>query len=221
MTFLSTKTDFMMNSDLRILYDATDNLINQQFYREGHDTITGRTPEIYLKISKSGQIIQKFKNLFNENMELFLEGNYLKFLLPFKKIKGLNEDIIFEINEELKSKLEKLREDIQDSEIVIFYTIVLSALISRIRDHHFNDAIEEIKDRVKNKSRNIPEKSIQGILDELFMRNNANISILYNLSYLDALALSFNYKKVSHVCKIQKGKFMNRVVNLILASFNN
>ena len=45
-----------------------------------------------------------------------------------------------------------------------------------------------------------------------------NISILYNISYLDALALSFNYKKVSHVCKIQQGKYMNRIVSLILSS---
>ena len=207
-----------MNSELKILYEATDNLINQQFYKEGHDVIIGRTPEVHLKISNSGQIVQKFKDLFNENIDLFLEGNYLKFLLPFKKIKGLDEETIFEINEQLKDKFELLKDDIHESEIVVLYTFVLSALISRIRDLHFNNAIEEIKFRVKEKSSKISGKKIQETLDNLFMRNNDNISILYNISYLDALASSFNYKKVSRVCKIQQGKYMNRIVDLILSA---
>jgi hypothetical protein len=207
-----------MNSELKILYEATDNLINQQFYKGGHDVIIGRTPEVHLKISNSGQIVQKFKDLFNENIDLFLEGNYLKFLLPFKKIKGLDEETIFEINEQLKDKFELLKDDIHESEIVVLYTFVLSALISRIRDLHFNNAIEEIKRRVKEKSSKISGKKIQETLDNLFMRNNDNISILYNISYLDALALSFNYKKVSRVCKIQQGKYMNRIVDLILSA---
>jgi len=210
-----------MNSELKILYEATDNLINQQFYKGGHDVIIGRTPEVHLKISNSGQIVQKFKDLFNENIDLFLEGNYLKFLLPFKKIKGLDEETIFEINEQLKDKFELLKDDIHESEIVVLYTFVLSALISRIRDLHFNNAIEEIKRRVKEKSSKISGKKIQETLDNLFMRNNDNISILYNISYLDALALSFNYKKVSRVCKIQQGKYMNRIVDLILSAITH
>lgn len=211
-----------MNPELEILYEATNNLIDQQFYREGQDVIIGRTPEVHLKISNSGQIVQKFKDLFNKNIGLFLEGNYLKFLLPFKKIKGLNEEIIFEINEQLKAKFELLKDDIHESEIVVLYTFVLSALISRIRDLHFNDAIEEIKRRVLlEKSSRISGKKIQETLDDLFMRNNDNISILYNISYLDALALSFNYKKVSHVCKIQQGKYMNRIVDLILSAITH
>ena len=106
-----------MNSDLELLYDCTSNLINQQFYREGQDVIIGRTPEVQIKISKSGQIVQKFKDLFNENIDLFLEGNYLKFLLPFKKIKGLNEEIIYEIHEQLNTKFKLLKDDIDESEI--------------------------------------------------------------------------------------------------------
>ncbi|MFX0070608.1 MAG: hypothetical protein ACFFAO_05895 [Candidatus Hermodarchaeota archaeon] len=53
------------------------------------------------------------------------------------------------------------------------------------------------------------------------MLNNDNISILYNISYLNALAESFNYNKVAHICKIQKGKYINRVVELILSSLNS
>jgi len=171
-----------------------------------------------VKINASGQIIQKFKDLFIRNISFFLEGDYLDFLLSFKIITGINEKIVNEIYEELKDKIEVLKENAAAGEIVILYTMVLSTLISKIRDIHFNNSIEEIKRRVKVKDKNIKEEQIQNQLNQMFMRNNENISILYNLSYLDALASSFNYKKVVKVCKIQMGKYINRIVNLVLSN---
>ncbi len=210
-----------MDPEIERLYNATDNLVNQQFYEEGSDTIIGRTPKVSVKIKQSGQIIKKFKDLFNENLNSFLEGNYLNFLRHFKRIKGLDDDQIKEIYDELKNKLEVLKENAADEELVILYTIVLSGIISKIRDLHFNNAIDEVKKRAKAKSKAVSDNNIQKVLNNLFMRNNDNISLLYNLSYLDALASSFNYKKVSRVTKIQKGKYINRIVNLILSSINN
>jgi hypothetical protein len=204
-----------MKVDLERLYDATDNLINQQFYLGGQDLIIGRNAEVSVKISNSGQIIKKFKNLFNNNLKLFLEGKYLQFLTLFKKIKGLNDAEIKSINKDLQKKLTYL--DDSDSNHVILYTLLLNSLISRIRELHFNMSLEEINKRVKSKA-SMTNASIQGILDELFMKNNNNISILYNISYLDALAESFNYKKVAHTCKIQKGKFINRIVKIIVSN---
>lgn len=206
-----------MKVNLERLYDATDNLINQQFYLGGQDLIIGRNAEVSVKIRNSGQIIQKFKNLFNNNLNLFLEGKYLQFLSLFKKIKGLNDEEIEGINKELQEKLTYL--DDTDFDYVVLYTLVLSSLISRIRDLHFNMSLEEINKRVKNKA-SMTNAVIQGILDDLFMKNNNNISILYNISYLDALAESFNYKKVAHTCKVQKGKFINRIVKIIVSNNN-
>jgi hypothetical protein len=209
-----------MSSEISRLVNATDNLVNQQFYRGGQDIITGRTPKISLKIKTSGQIIHKFKDLFNQNIELFLKGKYLQFLLPFKKIEGLNEDLIGEIYEELQGKIEVLRENAAE-EIIILYTMVISVLITKIRELHFNNSVEEIKNRVKMKLGGVSDNDIQDVLNNLYMRNNDNVSILYNLSYLDALASSFNYKKVSRVAKIQKSKYINKIVNLVLSSINN
>ena len=203
---------------LERLYDATDNLINQQFYKGGHDIIIGRTPEISLKISNSGQIIKKFKDLFNQNLDLFLDGKYLEFLNLFKRIKGMDENYIREIYQDLQLKFETLKEA-ENINTVIIYSLVLNSLISSIRDLNFGDSIKEIKKRILRKSK-INENKIQEELDKLFMRNNHNISILYNISYLDTLAESFNYKKVAHICKIQKSKFINRIVRKILFSLN-
>ncbi|MHA2393014.1 MAG: hypothetical protein ACXAEX_13805 [Promethearchaeota archaeon] len=195
------------------LLEATENLVNQQFKIPGHDIIIGRTPEISVRISNSGQIIGKFKELFNENLQLFLDGKYLKFLELFKRIKGLDENYINEIYQDLELKFQNLA-DTDDIDTVVLYAIVLNSIISHIRDLNFENTIQEVKYRVKNKLR-IKESKIKEELDMLFMKNDENISILYNLSYLDTLAESFNYKKVAHVCKIQKSKYINRVVKLI------
>ena len=207
-----------MNMDQ--LYDATDNLINQQFYKDGRDVIIGRTPEVSIKISNSGQIIRKFKDLFNQNLDLFLEGKYLKFLSYFKRIKGVDEIFVKEVYQDLQLKFEHLKDTDSDHiNIIILYTMFLNSLISSIRDLNFGEAISEIKRRILKKS-NIREHKIQEELDNLFMRNDDNVSILYNISYLDTLAESFNYKKVAHICKIQKSKFINRIVKLIVSSNN-
>ncbi len=203
---------------LEQLYNATDNLINQQFYKEGHDIIIGRTPEVSVKISNSGQIIRRFKDLFNQNLHLFLEGKYLKFLNLFKKIKGVDDNYIREIYQDLQLKLENLK-DTENISVIVLYAIVLNSIISTIRDLNFAKALREIKLRVNYKT-SISERKVQDELDKLFMRNDDNVSILYNISYLDTLAESFHYKKVARTCKIQKGKYINRVVNLIVTSNN-
>lgn len=199
---------------LEQLYDATNNLINQQFYKDGQDIIIGRTPEVSVKISNSGQIIRKFKDLFNSNLHLFLDGKYLQFLNLFKKIKGVDENYINEIYQDLQLKFHNLK-DTDNIDIVVLYAIVLNSLISSIRDINFNDALTEINNRVKKKKK-LSDNKIQQELDMLFMKNDDNVSILYNLSYLDTLAESYNYRKVAHICKIQKSKYINRIVNLIL-----
>ncbi|MFX1359231.1 MAG: hypothetical protein ACFE8T_02685 [Promethearchaeota archaeon] len=202
--------------NLKKLYNATDNLIEQQFYLGGSDTIIGRTSEVSLKIKNSGLIVKRFKDLFIKNIHLFLEQKYLKFFNPFKDIKGLDENHLQEIYQEIQLRLTALQDTKFD--VVILYTIVLSALISSIRNINFNDSIKEIIKRVKQKSDRMNNNQIQVELDKLFMKNNKNVSILYNISYLDALAESFNFNKVARTCKIQKGKYINRIVNLILNS---
>ncbi len=193
-------------------------MVNQQFYKEGRDLIIGRTPEVSVKISNSGQIVRKFKDLINQNLDLFLEGKYLKFLSHFKRIKGVDEILLKEVYQDLQLKFEHLKDTDPDHvNIVILYTIFLNSIISSIRDINFNDALKEIRKRVRKKFQTT-NRVIQQELDNLFMRNDNNISILYNISYLDTLAESFNFKKVAHVCKIQKSKFINHIVDSIISA---
>ncbi|MFX1453987.1 MAG: hypothetical protein ACFFDB_01295 [Promethearchaeota archaeon] len=200
------------------LLEATSNLIEQQFKIPGKDIIIGRTPDISVKISNSGQVVKKFKDMFNSNLQLFIDGKYLQFLNLFKKIKGIDENYINEIYQDLELKFENLK-GTENINIVVLYAIVLNSLISSIRDLNFAEIIREIKKRVKKRI-SINDRQIQKELDKLFMVNDNNVSILYNISYLDTLAESFNYKKVAHICKIQKSKFINQIVKLIIFSKN-
>jgi len=191
-------------------------LIEQQFYIQGSDRIIGRTPDVSIKIRNSGLVVKKFKDLFLKNLNFFLEGEYLEFFTPFTKIKGMDENSIKEINQEVQIKLTALKDT--NFDIVILYILVLSSLISRIRDIHFNFVLDEVLKRVKEASKRFNKNQIQFELENLFMKNNSYISILYNISYLDALAESFNFKKVAHTCKIQKSKYINKLVALIILS---
>ena len=208
----------IINANLKRLHKVTDNLIKQQFYLSGSDTIIGRTPDISIKIKNSGLIVKRFKDLFNDNIQLFLEGDYLSFFQPFKIIKGINDNYIKEIYQDIQIKLTAMHGT--DFDVVILYTIVLSSLISSIRDIQFDNSVQEVIRRVGKKSDKLSQKQIQIKLDKLYMYNNKNVSILYNISYLDALAESFHFMKTARTCKIQKSKYINHIVNLILFSKN-
>ena len=178
----------------------------------------GRTPDIRLKVSNSGQLLAKFKNIFKDNIDYFINEKYSDFLLPFKKIKGIDDNNLQFIKADLDSKVAALKDATSDYDIVVLYTLVISSIITMIRNIHFNLTIGEIKRRIMVKDVNVTENQIQKELDKLFMRNNKNVSILYNISYLDALAESFNYHKVARICKIQKGKYINIISRLITSS---
>jgi len=168
----------------------------------GSDVIVGRTPEISIKIKYSGQIIKKFENLFNENLQYFLDGQYMNFFKPFLKIKGVDENHISEIYQDIQIKLAAMHGT--EFDLVLMYTIVISSLTTSIREIQFNYSLQEIIMKVKKQSANLSKKQIQGKLEKL-----------YNLSYIAALAESFNYLKTARICKIQRSKYINRIVDLV------
>lgn len=141
----------------------------------------------------------------------------MEFFIPFKKIKGVDDNHLREIYQDVQIKLTSLRDTEYD--LILLYTVTLSSLISLIRNVQFNQVVKDIIRRVRINHSQLKENKVQLELDKLYMRNNENISILYSISYLDALAESFNFKKVSRTCKIQKTKYINKIVKLILLSY--
>ena len=151
-------------------------------------------------------------------MHLFLEGEYMKFFAPFKRIKGVDENHLREIYQDIQIKLAAMHG--ADFDTVIMYTIVVSSLTTSIREIQFNESIQKIIAKAREKTSSISVKQVEKELEKLFMRNDKNVSILYNISYLTALAESFNFMKTARICKIQRTKHINIIVNSILFSFN-
>ena len=71
----------------------------------------------------------------------------MEFLNLFKKIKGLDENYVREIYQDLQLKFENL-EDTDNINTVVLYSLVLNSLISSIRDLNFGETIREIKKRI-------------------------------------------------------------------------
>lgn len=128
----------------------------------------------------------------------------------------MDQNHIREIDQDIKIKLAAMHGT--DFNVVLMYTIVVSSLTTSIREIQFNYSIQEIITRARRRSTNLSKKQIQTELEKLFMRNDQNVSILNNLSYIDALAESFNYLKTARICKIQKNKYINRIVDLMVNS---
>ncbi|MBY9013318.1 MAG: hypothetical protein KGD70_13170 [Candidatus Lokiarchaeota archaeon] len=142
----------------------------------------------------------------------------MKFFAPFKRIKGVDENHLREIYQDIQIKLAAMHG--ADFDTVIMYTIVVSSLTTSIREIQFNESIQKIIARAREKTSSISVKQVEKELEKLFMRNDKNVSILYNISYLTALAESFNFMKTARICKIQRTKHINIIVNSILFSFN-
>ncbi|MBY9020844.1 MAG: hypothetical protein KGD67_07290 [Candidatus Lokiarchaeota archaeon] len=140
----------------------------------------------------------------------------MNFFKPFMIIKGIDENHIREIYQDIQIKLAAMHGTNFDD--VLMYTIVVSSLTTSIREIQFKNSIQEVIRSAKKQSANLSKKQIQDELEKLFMVNNKYVSILYNLSYIDALAESFNYLKTAHICKIQKSKCINRIVNLVMSA---
>jgi hypothetical protein len=145
-----------------------------------------------------------------------MEGKYIEFFETFKRIKGIDDNHIKEVYQDIQIKLATMHTE--DFDVTILYTIALSSLLSGIREIYFNNSINKIIERVMTQIPGLTKNHIQLELDKLFMKNNENISILYNTSFLEALAETFNFKSVSKRCKIENAKYRNLVVKLILSS---
>ena len=183
----------------------------------GRDVILGRTPDISLKIRNSGKVIGRFKKLFLKSIPLFLEQNYLGFFEPFKIIKGIDDNYIKEIYQDIQIRFATM--DSTDFDVTILYTVALSSFLSTIREIHFNETINSLTNSLIEETSGLTKHKIQMELDKLFMKNNPNISILYNLSFIGILAESFNFNSVSHKVKLEKIKYCTNVKNIIKSHY--
>jgi len=198
------------------IFELIDYLVRQQFSKGG-DFITDRMKMQKVQVRYAGRIIQGFTDLLTENIQDFLGGDYEKYLEKLCLVLNLDSKKILEAYLNRTSILEP-----EDKIPPIILTSILGELLSTIRERAFNETLEEIKIRFKkrqslcNGNKQISDIDLDNQLSDLFQRNDVNISLLYNLSFLEFIAITTHSEKVKRTTKILLGKYINRVVATLM-----
>ena len=198
------------------IFELIDYLVRQQFSKGG-DFITDRMKMQKVQVRYAGRIIQGFTDLLTENIQDFLGGDYEKYLEKLCLVLNLDSKKILEAFLKRTSILEP-----EDKIPTIILTSILGELLSTIRERAFNETLEEIKIRFKkrqslcNGNKQISDIDLDNQLSDLFQRNDVNISLLYNLSFLEFIAITTHSEKVKRTTKILLGKYINRVVATLM-----
>ena len=198
------------------IFELIDYLVRQQFSKGG-DFITDRMKMQKVQVRYAGRIIQGFTDLLTENIQDFLGGDYEKYLEKLCLVLNLDSKKILEAYLNRTSILEP-----EDKIPPIILTSILGELLSTIRERAFNETLEEIKIRFKkrqshyNGNKQISDIELDNHLSDLFQRNDVNISLLYNLSFLEFIAITTHSEKVKRTTKILLGKYINRVVTTLI-----
>jgi hypothetical protein len=198
------------------IIDLINYLVRQQFSRGG-DVITDRMKRQEVQVRYAGRIIQGFIDLLTENIEDFLtSGNTERSLTNICNALNIDAQKILQAYLNRTAILES-----EDKTPPIIVTSLLSELLGNIRERAFNETLQEIKTRWKQRQRGtngedqLAEVKLDDRIAELFQRNDANISLLYNLSFLEYIAITIRSPKVKRTTKILLGKYINRVVETL------
>jgi hypothetical protein len=198
-----------------LLPDLIEYLVRQQFNPRG-DIITDRMKGKKVYIQNAGQAIKKFIELLLKDSSDVSEANYKTYLQKLSKEFNIDLD---EVENNFSARLSRLEGEASDLHIIA--TLLFGELLGSIRERVFNQTLTEIKNRlienlkIKDGSKAEFEENFKTQTCNLFQRNNENISLLYNLCFLDFIAETVHSYKLKKTVKIQLGKYMNRVVKEI------
>lgn len=197
------------------ILELIDYLIRQQF-SVGGDVITDRMKKQRVQVRYAGRIIQGFFELLTENIQDILTGNCEKYLGNVCGALNIDAKKILQAYLNRTAVLEA-----EDKTPPIIITSLLGELLGNIRERAFNETLQEIKTRLKkrrggsNGDDQLEEVNLDDRIAELFQRNDENISLLYNLSFLEFIAITIHSEKVKRTAKILLGKYINRVVETL------
>ncbi|MFX1295474.1 MAG: hypothetical protein ACFFD2_11580 [Promethearchaeota archaeon] len=197
------------------LLEMINYFVKQQFIKSD-DIITDRTKYYELHITGSSRVVNKFIKLFTRDISCFIQGKYKRYL---KKLCDSCRIEIEEIYKSFSDRIDNLEPENTNQPLI--FTSLIGEFLGKIRECVFKQTIQKIKDRVKNRLK-ITEKSTQKFEEEfknkieaLFQCNEPNISLLYNLSFLEFITKIVHSNKVKRTSKILLGKHVNRVVKKI------
>jgi hypothetical protein len=197
------------------ILELIEYLVRQQFSKGG-DVITDRMKKAHVQVKYAGRIIQGFIELLTANVQDVLTGDCERYLGNVCSALNIDAKKILQAYLQRTAVLEA-----EDKTPPIIVTSLLGELLGNIRERAFNETLHEIKTRLKerrggsNGEDQLAEVKLDDRIAELFQRNDENISLLYNLSFLEFIAVTIHSQKVRRTAKILLGKYINRVVETL------
>jgi hypothetical protein len=201
-------------------------LLDQQFYY-GNDFIIGRNKDISCFIEGSGATIERFYGNLIENIEDIRSGQYNEYLEKFYiTVYPIDTKFIFD---KINVKFNLLEREQLTPEIIA--SILIGELLMYIKKICFEDALIELKVilieliQKHNKNQIDPENRIELTeeyieskmkrLKKLFSLNNGEIGMIYNLAFLQSIALKVDLEVYKNT-KIALKTYMEKVGESLL-----
>ncbi len=196
------------------LVEMLNFLVKQQFIREG-DIVTDRMKTKEVHIRGSGRAIKDFIRLLNDNISLVVEEKYENYL---DTLCGICDLDIQRVMEAFSARLPVLEE--HDRTPPLMLSMLMAEFLGKIRERAFEETLEEIKRRTRwdlkiSEGDEEFEQRFDDIIKDFFQRNEPNLSLLYNLCFLDFIAMIIHSNKVRRTVKIILGLYMNKVVEKV------
>ena len=197
--------------------DLTQVMIEQAVYQQlfcgkGSNRIMGKNPENTMQLTGVQPLLKKFMNDIRSHLPLIKEHKIAEFLGYFKAF----------MHVDLSSAQERIETNLaamggMDGEDTVLYYITLTKFLEEIREFSYGkygfDRIKEIYAAKAGKKFNAEAKEKVHHLASL---NEENISLLYNLSFISFLTISYNKRRFSQTMKRLITQRVNRIVAKVL-----
>lgn len=187
-----------------------ENAVFQQLFA-GSNRIMGKNPANTMQITGVNLLLRRFIYDLRFHMNWVKQQKLDDFLAYFAKRFNVNLD---EVKERIESNFAGMG-NLEGQETVVIY-MTLTKLLENLREQAYKqygrDAIENAFKETTGK--NFGDKEAEKI-QNLAALNEENISLLYNLSFVAFLAISYNNKALSSTVKRLVSTKVNKIVEKI------
>lgn len=194
--------------------EELDELLEKAVFQQlflGKDQIMGRMPQNTMHLKDIGTLITLFIEDIKKNLNLVNKDNLETFIQYFEKMFGFNLD---ETRERLQNNFAEM-DDLTGQEIMVLY-MVLTKLLENIRElSYFKNGLDKIKEAyLENYNKEIDNSTIEK-MQTLGATGDKDISLLYNLCFLQLLANSYQIASISTNLKRQITIKINSILKKI------
>lgn len=193
------------------LNELLEKAVYQQLFL-GKDQIMGRMPQNTMHLKDIGTLITIFIQDIKDKLNLVNKDNLETFLNYFEKKFGFNLD---ETREKVQNNFAEM-DDLTGQEIMVLY-MVLTKLLENVRElSYIKFGLNRIKEEFFDFSKKEIDPTTLEKIQTLGATGDKDMSLLYNLCFLQLLANIYNLSTISTNIKRQITLKINMIIKKII-----